>query len=112
MLVGKAALREQYAESFGAAPDGPASPSSVLLSVDGSPEAVTSLRHYVASLAASEPVEIQGASAVLVAELDEILEDLEANPDQPGAAFTGGMGAIGVLSTLDAFARENCGETF
>ena len=112
MKVGKAALREQYPDAFNATPDGAASPSSILLSVDGSPEAVKSLRDYVAGLADAEPSEIQGSSAALVAQLDEILADLEASPDQPGAAFTGALGAVGVFSVVDVFAVENCGETF
>lgn len=112
MLTQKALLREQYAEVFASAPDGDSTPSSALLSLDGSPAAVESLQAYVVSLGEGEPAEIAGTSEALAGELDELLAEVAAKPDQPGQAFVGGLGAMAGFSVLDTFAVDNCGESF
>ncbi len=111
MLGQKAILREQYADVFAEAPDGAETPSSALLSLDGSVESAVSLREYVATLAPDEPAEIEGVSSAVVGELDDLIVELKMSPQEPGKAFIGGLGALGVLSALDSFAVENCGES-
>lgn len=111
MVDQKARLREQYAEVFAAAPNGDDTPSSALLSLDGSAASASSLRAYVATLTSAAPTEIASAAEAAVEQLDELLGELEASPDQPGNAAIGGLGAVGEFYELDRFAIENCGET-
>lgn len=111
MAEKKGVLRAEYAEVFAAAPDGEATPSSALLSLDGSVESATSLRTYVEGLGESAPAEIAGVSDTVTRELDTLITELSAAPGQPGTAVVGGLGAIGAFAALDSFALENCGET-
>lgn len=111
MVDEKRRLRDQYAAVFATAPDGSNTPSSALLSLDGSAAAATSLRAYVASLAAGAPDEIAGVPESVGDDLDGLIDELESTPGQPGRAALGGLGMMGGFAALDSFAVEHCGET-